>query len=143
MSISTLVKKVSPKLCGLLLVAATSLLAVPAIAQNPYQVPSHTFNDQNGVVTNSIPVSAVSMTLNDYRIGNSCGCTSPQYYGNSYGGHAQAGCNGGWVPKPMPFDWLTGHGTNTKLPTGRRYIHGSRYYGPLNNRFYGPQYGNF
>ena len=29
------------------------------------------------------------------------------------------------------------------LPRGRRYIYGSRYFGNINNRFYGPQYGNF
>ena len=31
---------------------------------------------------------------------------------------------------------------NFVLPTGRRY-YGGRYFGNLNNRYYGPQYGNF
>ena len=30
-----------------------------------------------------------------------------------------------------------------KLPAGRRYIFDQRYFGNINNRFYGPQYGNF
>lgn len=30
-----------------------------------------------------------------------------------------------------------------RLPGGRRYIFDGRYFGNLNNRYYGPQYGNF
>ena len=35
-----------------------------------------------------------------------------------------------------------GSGGASQLPIGRRYIDG-RYFGPLNDRYYGPQYGNF
>lgn len=34
------------------------------------------------------------------------------------------------------------HGGAPGLPRGRRYF-GGRYFGQFNNRFYGPQYGNF
>lgn len=37
---------------------------------------------------------------------------------------------------------LRGSAGTPGLPRGRRYI-GGRYFGQFNNRYYGPQYGNF
>lgn len=36
----------------------------------------------------------------------------------------------------------SGNSGSTRLPAGRNYYQG-RYYGNINNRFYGPQYGYF
>lgn len=47
--------------------------------------------------------------------------------------------------QPSFWDRISGHGASNdmrQLPYSRRYYNG-RYYGPFNDRFYGPQYGNF
>ncbi len=46
--------------------------------------------------------------------------------------------------EPLRFkDWNNSVAPKRTLPTGRRYLYGNRYFGTINNRFYGPQYGNF
>lgn len=70
------------------------------------------------------------------------GCSSPQNY-QSYGsaGIGQPQVHDGAFFRGNRFYGQTGNAAT--LPAGRRYLYGNRYYGPINNRYYGPQYGNF
>ena len=81
-----------------------------------------------------------------------CGGQAPHYHVGPTGMHShtgagaprvgQGGSNGG-----SGFGASSGNdpgtqGPMTGLPRGRRY-YGGRFFGSFNNRYYGPQYGNF
>jgi|GEM_PF-3069560 len=72
----------------------------------------------------------------------SCSVQSPGYQGND-------GCDAGgsFVERLFNFRPWTASDVYSRqrsvgLPVGRRYF-GGRYFGQFNNRYYGPQYGNF
>jgi len=72
----------------------------------------------------------------------SCSVQSPGCQGN-----ADRGSGGSFVERLFNFrpwtasDMVPGQ-RGVGLPVGRRYF-GGRYFGQFNNRYYGPQYGNF
>lgn len=69
--------------------------------------------------------------------------------GEAYGfSEVSSECQQGFVHRLFNFRPWTAQSRSLRsigtpgLPRGRRY-YGGRYFGQFNNRFYGPQYGNF
>jgi hypothetical protein len=77
-----------------------------------------------------------------------CGGQGPHYHMGPGGLHSHSGAGAAWGGAGG-FNAGRGYGGAdvdsgpiTGLPRGRRY-YGGRFFGSFNNRYYGPQYGNF
>lgn len=96
-----------------------------------------------GVLTVALAINVQSCAAGDW-INNLWAAGSPQ---SGQRDDSASRTDAGFVERLFNFRPWTGTETRPAfgvpgLPIGRRYF-GGRYFGQFNNRFYGPQYGNF